>query len=181
MSYSFQARFDITQLTLPQMLNKLPGLLDELGIRFQNTVSRLIEYKRWPTIDASSFEPVQVQGLDEAGRVAAQWWGVGLYCVSQPLAKRLGRGDWMEVDFQFFRAPNKRWTMTYRELKTAYQHRIEVEDAAQELYELQLRLCSALGFRFSVYDEEDYDIPPIPTLKEVEHRIERYVRDRNDC
>ena len=145
MSYSFQARFDTTQLTLPQLLNRLSGILDELGIRFQNTASRLIGHKGWPTIDASSLEPVQVQGIDEVGRVAAQWWGVGLYCVSQPLTKRLGRGDWMEVDFQVFRAPDKRWTMSYRESKTAYQHRIEVEEAGRRDSERFGRFSSNLS------------------------------------
>src|SRR5689334_6538310 len=133
MSYSFHARFDTTQLTLPQIISKIGGILDESGIVFQNTASQLIPHNGWPTIDAESFLPTPVQGLDDAGQVAAQWWGVGLYCISTPLKQRLGRGDWMEVDFEIFRAPNKRWTLSYRESKAAYHHRLEVEAAAREL------------------------------------------------
>lgn len=181
MSYSFLARFDTTQSTLPQILDKLEGLFSELGIQFQDSVSPLIEHKGWPTIDASSFESAPVQGLDEAGRMASKWWGLGLYCVSLPLAQRLGEGDWMEVDFQIFRAPNKKWTLSYMESKLAHRHRIEVEDAARDFYELQLRLCGALGFRFSVYDEENYNISPLPTLKEIERRIERCARGELGC
>lgn len=181
MSHSFLARFDTTSFTLPQILNELPGLFDELGIQFQDSVSRLVEHRGWPTIDASSFEPVSVQGMDEISHVAAQWWGVGLYCISLPLTQRLGRGDWREVDFQLFRAPNKRWTLSYMESKLAQRHRLDVEDAAGDLYQLQLRMCATLGFRFSVYDEEDYDLAPVPTLKEIEHRIERCARGELGC
>jgi hypothetical protein len=181
MSYSILTRFDTTSFTLPQILNKLPGLFEELGIQFQDTASRLVEHKGWPTLDASSFEPVPVQGMDEIGHVAAQWWGVGLYCISLPLAQRLGRGDWREVDFQLYRVPNKRWTLSYMESKLARLHRLDVEEAAQDLYQLQLRLCATLGFRFSVYDEEDYDLDPVPTLKEIEHRLERCAHGELGC
>jgi hypothetical protein len=181
MSVSFVARFDTTQLKLPQILDQLAGLFGELGVRFQNSATRLIEHDGWPTVSASCFEPIPVQDMSEVGSIAAQWWGVGLYCVSLPLALRLGRGDWMEVDFQLFRAPNKRWTLNYTESRTVQRHRIEVEDAARELYELQLRLCAALGLRFSVYDEEDYNLGPVPTLKEVEHRLEACARGELGC
>jgi hypothetical protein len=181
MSYSFQARFDTTQLTLPQILDKLAGSLDEFGIQFKNKASRLIEHEGWPTIDVTSHTIVQTQDLSEIGRLAAQWWGVSLHCLSLPLMQRLGRGDWMDVYIQIFRAPNNRWMLRYKESKTAHQHRLDSEDAARELYELQLRLCAALGFRFSVYDEEDDDLDPVPSLREIEHRLERCARGELGC
>ncbi|HYO59310.1 hypothetical protein [Archangium sp.] len=181
MSISYRARFDRTELLLPQILEKLEGLIGDLGIRFQNRVFRLVEHQGGPTIDVSSFEPVRVQGLGEVDRVAARWWGVGLQCSSLPLQKRLGRGDWTEVYFQLFRAPDKRWTLRYSELKSAQRLRLDVEDVARELYELQLRLCANLGFRLSIYDEEDDNLPPVATLKDIEHRLERCKRGELGC
>ncbi|MDC0711323.1 hypothetical protein POL68_22830 [Stigmatella sp. ncwal1] len=180
MSYSFLARFDTTQHALPLILDKLAGLLDEMGIRFQGQVTRLVEYKGWPTVDVAS-DPVQVEKWGDIAKVASQWWGLGLYCSSSMLARRLGRGDWMEVDFRLFRASNGKWTLSYAESKAAQQHRLEVEEAANELYELQLRLCAVLGFQLSVYDEEDDDLTPSPTVKEIEHRLEQCARGALGC
>jgi hypothetical protein len=181
MSVSYRARFDTTELSLPQILEKLEAVMGDLAIRFQSSVFRLVEHQGGPTVDVSSLDPVRVQRLDEVESIAAHWWGVGFQCVSHPLAKHLGWGEWTEVYFQLFRARDKRWTLRYSEQRTAQRVRRDNEDAARDLYELQLRLCANLGFRLSIYDEEDDDLPPLATLKDIEQRLERCKRGDLGC
>lgn len=175
MSVSFEARFSTTRLDLSVLLERLDAALPDCGLRFVGAVMRLQPHDGWPTVGGLDFG--SVASLGEAARVGESWWGLGLECVSDVLLEGLGRSDAVEVHLNVFRSPEGPWTMSYLEADTATDHRIASQDAAKNLTALQLAMCRAGRFGLSVYDEQNHDREPVPTLRSIEVAIKRVAAD----
>lgn len=175
MSTAFEARFSTSPLDLAHLLEVLELALPTCGLRFLGSVMRLRSHDDWPTVTGTDFE--QVDSMAEAAEVASRWWGIGIECISDALLQGLGRTDAVEVYLSIFRAQDGRWTASYLESSRAADHRIESDSAARNLSTLQMTLCAAGRFDLSIYDEENHERDPIPTLREVEVAIKRVVSD----
>ena len=179
MTRAYNVRFDETDTPLPDMIDRLGVVLADRKI-IPHSVSWLARANDRPTVDLSQLSeiPVVDGDLSPVGPQVASWWGVNIYCVSLALAERFGRGDAMEVDFAIFHTPSGRRTLEYKESSRVYDARVTDEDAENELYALQLMLCSALGFRISDYDEETSPLTrsPCASLHEAQRIIERAVQ-----
>lgn len=183
MSFSFMLRFDTTSLKGAEIFARLEKTLEAKEIRFGGVATRLVEHEGWPTVDASTArwtgsdletgDALHFERISEIFAHAQPCWGIGLGCLSAPNARRHGRSTAMEVDISVFHASNGKWTLFYEESSTAGLARESDEDAQQEIYDLQLALCKDLGFKLSVYDEEDCDLAPDVTLDEIRGRLER--------
>jgi hypothetical protein len=181
MSISYLARFDTSWLKLPELIRGLETVFVEHGLVFDGTVGRLVSKGGWPAADVGQLEPLAVERMADIPAVAASWFGVNLTCVSPAIAGRIGRGDWMEVDFALFRAGPGRWSLHYAEARRAFRDRAEDDQAAEELYALQVALCANLGFKLSLYDEEDDDLPAVASIAEAEQRIRRATEGAPGC
>jgi hypothetical protein len=178
MSYAFDVRFDSTEMPLTEILDALAIVLEAREIVPQS-VSSLMASNGRPTVDLRRRVeiPIDEGGLRAVGSHVTSWWGLNVYCVSTPIARRLGRGDATEVDFAIFpTGPGKR-TLKYKESSRVFESRLDDEDAENELYALQLMLCAALSFTVSDYDEEGSSLTrePFASLHEAERLIERAV------
>lgn len=178
MSHSFHARFSTTKLSLKQICSQLPDLLDRASLRYGGQLTRLQGEKGWPSIDITAAFPMSVPDLDQVFEVMKDWWGGSLYCISDSVAKRLGRGDWMEMSIQIFKAAGGKWTLNYVEKSAVFELRREDPDYATGLYQLQSGICKALAIDLSLYREEDYDVLPVPTLHEIEQQVEVTTSER---
>ena len=181
MSTSYLARFDSSALKLSDLIHGLEAVFQEHGLVFDGTVSRLVSNAGWPAADIGQVEPLAVKRMADIPAVAANWFGVNMTCVSGAIARRIGRGDWMEVDFALFRAAPGRWSLHYAEGRRAFRNRTEDDKAAGDMYALQSALCASLGFKLSIYDEEDDDLPAVASIDEAEERIRRATQGAPAC
>jgi hypothetical protein len=177
MSYSYDARFDTTSLKLSPLIDKLESALQRAELEFTGTMMRLFldkgSHRPTPELSNETLFPKAVEGgLAPLKELAKDWAGFSLMCDSLPLQRRFGRGSTSEVYVRVFRAPNKEWTLMYSEGDTVQAERCDDPDLARELYALQTTLCAELGFKFSIYEEEEDDYA-IPTLKELAQRLGR--------
>lgn len=175
MSTSFEARFSTTRLSLPELLGRIEAALPECGLRFFGAVARLQPSNGWPTVAGLDF--ASVASLAEAAKLAEPWWGLGIECVSDVLLEGMGRSDAVEVYLNVFRSPEGSWTMSYLESSAATDHRVASEDAAKNLVAIQLAMCEAGRFELSIYEEQDHERDPVPTLRSVEVAIKRAGAD----
>ena len=175
MSVSFEARFATTRLPLAALLERLDAALPDCGLRFHGAMMQLHSHNGWPTIGGLEFG--HVDSIAEAAKVGESWWGLGFELVSEVLLEGIGRSDAVEVYLRVFRSPEGPWTMSYLESDTATDHRIASEDAAKNLTALQLAICAAGRFELSMYDEQNHDRDPVPTLRSVEVAIKGVAAD----
>jgi len=181
MSVSYLAKFDTSPLKLPDLIHGLETVFVAHGLVFDGTVSRLVSNDGWPAADVEQVEPLAVEQMADIPAVAANWFGVNITCVSPAIARRIGRGDWMEVDFALFRAAPGRWSLHYLEGRRTFRNRADDDQAAEEMYALQIALCANLGFKLSLYDEEDDARPAVASIAEAEERIRRATQGAPGC
>jgi hypothetical protein len=163
MSFDFVARFDTTRLPLPEILARLDTVLTANDIR-PVAVSSVASHEGTPTVDVVRRASIDVTDLASVPAEVHNWWGINVYCVSDRIAEELGRSTSMEVDFVIFPTPNREHTLTYRESSRVCRMRSKDTDAANQLVELQLGLCTALDLKLSAYDEESSDLEQTPLL-----------------
>ncbi len=175
MSTSFEARFSTTRLSLSDLLTRVEAALPDCGLRFFGAITRLESDNGWPTVAGLDF--AAVDSLADAAKAAATWWGLGIECVSDVLLAGMGRSDAVEVYLNVFRDPEGRLTMSYLESGAATDHRVASEDAAKSLVAIQIALCDAGHFELSIYDEQDHERDPVPTLRNAEVAIRRAASD----
>ncbi|KIG19414.1 hypothetical protein DB30_02695 [Enhygromyxa salina] len=142
---------------------------------FTGSIIQLYPHNGWPTVEGFDFS--FVNSLADATLAATDWWGIGIECVSQVLIEGLGRTDAAEVYFNVFTGPDGQWTISYNELFRAFNLRLQLAEAAQNLTSMQLRLCEAGGFGISIYDEENHSRAPVPTLRNAEVAVKRIAND----
>lgn len=175
MSTSFEARFSATGKKLPKLLERLEAALQKSDVRFFGSVMQLESHEGWPTVSGLGFDSVETMA-DLAG-LAENGWGVGLECVSDVLLEGLGRTDAVEVYFNIFRTDDNRWTVSYLEGSDATDFRAQSDAGARNLSALQAAVCHAGGFDLSIYDEQNHERSPVPTLRDAEVAIKRAAAD----
>ncbi|PRP98560.1 hypothetical protein [Enhygromyxa salina] len=175
MGYSFEARFSQTRLDLVELLHQIDDTLPGCGLTFTGSAVQLFAHNGWPTVETTEF--AAVGSLPEVARIAGSWWGVGLEYVSHALLDGLGRNTAAEVYVNVFRAPDLQWTMSYLESSVAADYRIGSPEAAANLSAMQLAVCEAGGFDLSIYDEENHNRAPVPTLRNAEVAVKRIASD----
>jgi hypothetical protein len=181
MSFSYALRFDESDRTPAQMAQVLGPVLGEFDLQFGQSVTRLQSYGGRPGVDMKHLTREAPSTLDEVPALVKDWWGFGMLTVSQRLAARLGRGDWIEIDIECFGASKGKSSMIVLEARRAHDLRTKDDDAAGDVYALQMRLCQALGFSISIYDEEGQKKPPMADLDEVRRRVERAAQGVMGC
>jgi hypothetical protein len=169
MSYSFEARFAPTSLSLPETLGRLEKVMSAWDIHFEGEIMRLESREGMPT--AMSAETVKADTVGGIATLTRKWWGVALFCVSGRLMEALGRTDAVEVTFNLFKAPDGRTMLTYREAKGAFGARRDEEALGRNLYGLMVALCRALEIDVALYDEENDELR-ILDLDEVTRTVE---------
>lgn len=94
----------------------------------------------------------------------------------------LGKTDGIEVYLRVFRVSDDHISVIYNEASRAADYRIKDEDTARNLTAIQLAICEAGNFELSIYDEQNFKRPPIPTPR-VEVTIKRIADEpaRGDC
>jgi hypothetical protein len=181
MSYSFDARFSASSVPYATLLERLAATLPACGLRYSGAMMPLQSHGGWPTIGGLEFGHADT--LAEAASVSASAWGVSFEFISAVLYDGLGKTDAMEVYLQVFRVSDDTISVIYNEASRAADYRIKDEDAARNLTAIQLAICDAGSFELSIYDEQNFKRPPIPTLRNVEVAIKRIADEptRGDC
>lgn len=167
MSHAYDARFSPTELELAEILSRLELCLDEARIDFDGEVGRLHSRDGVPTVLSMTTDAVATLG--DVAKLAKSWWGVGLYCLSRPLAEVLGKSDAIEVYLSIFKVKVGRM-IVYNEASGAFRVRATSDSMTSDLASLLVHICSALGSELAIYAEEDGDAR-IPDLAEIERRI----------
>ena len=136
---------------------------------------RLSPHDGWPTINSTQF--LTVESLSKAAETARNWWGIGLECRSDFVVDQLGNTDAAEVYFSMFRSSD-RWALIYLESSRVADLRAASSEALQNLIRLQIGICETARIELSIYDEQDHNRTPVPTLREAEVAIRRAARNR---
>lgn len=161
MSIEFAARFSTSRVPLALLLERLAASLPACGLH--------------PAIDFGDIDQIAKEVAGSAG------WNRGLH--SMVVYDGLGNTDAIEVNLRIFRVAEGLLSVVYDEMGRAADYRIEDEDAARNLNAIQLAICDAGSFDLSIYDEQNFKRPPIPTLRNVEVAIARIADEptRGDC
>ncbi|PRP89902.1 hypothetical protein ENSA5_70090 [Enhygromyxa salina] len=159
MSFSFDARFQPTSLDFAEVLRQLEFILPASGIDYDGEIARLHSRSGVPTV--TSLQSESVPTLADIATYASSWWGVGLYCISRPLAEALGRTDSMEVYINIFKARGGGLMVEYNENSGAFRARRDSTALSANLIAFLTRTASALEVDRVIYSEEvEHAAPP---------------------
>lgn len=176
MRFDFEARFSTSHVSLSLLLERLAVSLLACGLH-PGPVPRSAR-RGWDRIDAIDFGDIDLIGKDAAG---SGGWSRGL--LSTVLYEGLGYTDAIDVVLRVFRVSDDLISVVYNEASRAADYRIKDQDAARNLTAIQIAICDAGSFELSIYDEQNFKRPPIPTLRSVEVAIKRIADEptRGDC
>lgn len=175
MSFSFDARFPVCKLSLPEVIQRLDTIFADSDILYDGQIVRLHSRGGVPTV--MSLESDGVENLADVAEHAAGWWGVSLYCISSPLARALGRTDAMEVYVRLFKAPDGGVQVEYNESSAAFRARRESSDLASDLIAFLARFAEALEVDFVIYGEEGDTVVP-PRAPEINQVLQQQAQSR---
>jgi|JI6StandDraft_1071083.scaffolds.fasta_scaffold165837_2 hypothetical protein len=173
MSHAFDARFSPTELGLAEICHRLDPCLHEANLDFDGEITRLCSREGVPTV--MSLATQSVASLRDVAQHAHSWWGVSLYCISQSLAKNLGRTDSIEVYLRVFKAATSGFMLIYNENAGAFRARRKSDALTNDLIALLLLISATLKINFAIYREDDGEAKS-PELTELEHLLAEQVK-----
>lgn len=146
MAHHYDATFSLITLSLKSIVERIEPILIEFGCRFENEIHQLVNTDGTPGVETA--KTVSVNSLAEVPMVAARFWGVSLYCVSE---------DAGEIYIRIFKAGQVGFHVQYNESSSAFRQRIEDSRLAERLTGFLLRMAATLSAKACVYDMESVD------------------------